>query len=269
VRIGIKPGQWGWSFDELVASWRAADEAGFGVISCFDHVSARPAEAAAWDAPTLLSAMAGVTTRAGLAVDVVNSVLRHPFLLAGQVAVAQAASAGRLEVGLGAGSYHLARHDHDALGIPFPPHAERLDRLEGCCRVLPALWRGQSVTDQALGLRDASLGPVGIAPPRLVVGGRSERAMEIAARYADGWNLHEPEPAAYRRALRRMDDVCDRVGRQRRLWRHAQLFVRAIGPYGLRDAALAASDAGIDSLVFVLDEERGPEWVRRVADAVL
>ena len=40
MRIGVKPGQWGWSFDELVASWQAAEEAGFDILSCFDHVSA-------------------------------------------------------------------------------------------------------------------------------------------------------------------------------------------------------------------------------------
>ena len=219
--------------------------------------------------PSLLSAMAGVTTRARLAVDVVNSCLRHPFLLASQMAVAQAASGGRLEVGLGAGSYHLARHAHVALGIPFPPHTERLARLEGCCRVLPALWRGDVVTDEALGLREASLGPVGIAPPGLVIGGRSERAMEIAARYGDGWNLHEPDVSAYPPALQRMDDVCSRVGRDERLWRHTQVFVRGIGPERLGEAAGVAREAGIDSLVFVLDQERGPDWVRRVADAVL
>ena len=40
MQIGVKPGQWGWSFDELTASWRAAEEAGFDLLSCFDHVSA-------------------------------------------------------------------------------------------------------------------------------------------------------------------------------------------------------------------------------------
>ena len=51
MRIGIKPGQWGWGFGELQASWRAADEEGFEVISCFDHVTSQPAGAVAWDAP--------------------------------------------------------------------------------------------------------------------------------------------------------------------------------------------------------------------------
>src|ERR671937_239225 len=101
MRVGVKPGQWGWSFDELVASWQAAEDSGFDVVSCFDHVTAAPARLAAWNAPSLLTAMAGVTERVALAVDVLNVSLRHPFLLAAQLAVAQAAAGGRDGVGPG------------------------------------------------------------------------------------------------------------------------------------------------------------------------
>src|SRR5919204_6386701 len=107
MRIGVKPGQWGWNFDDLVACWRAAEEAGFEVVSCFDHVTSAPAGLAAWNAPSLLTAMAGVTERIALAVDVLNVSLRHPLLLAGQLAVAQAASGGRVEGGLRAGPPHF------------------------------------------------------------------------------------------------------------------------------------------------------------------
>jgi alkanesulfonate monooxygenase SsuD/methylene tetrahydromethanopterin reductase-like flavin-dependent oxidoreductase (luciferase family) len=103
--------------------------------------------------------------------------LRHPFLLAAELAVAQAASGGRVEVGIGADSHHFARYDHEALGIRFPDFTERIGRLDACCPVLPALWRGEHVTDEATGLRDASLGTLGIAPPPILVGGKSERAM--------------------------------------------------------------------------------------------
>lgn len=64
--------------------------------------------------------MAALTARITVAVRVLNDCLRHPFLLAGQLAVAQATSGDRLDVGLGAGSFHLARHDHEALAIPSP-----------------------------------------------------------------------------------------------------------------------------------------------------
>ena len=189
LRLGIKPGQWGWRFDELTAAWERIERLGFHVVSCFDHVTAEPRGNRAWDAPTLLAAMAGRTQKITLAIDVVNVSLRHPFLLAAQLAVVQAASRGRLEVGLGAGSYGLARFDHQALGIAFPPLADRLARLDGCVRTLPRLWRGETVTDPQLDLHGASLGPLGIEPPLVIVGGASPRLLETAVRYADGWNV--------------------------------------------------------------------------------
>lgn len=39
--VGVKPGQWGWSFKELVPSWQEAEEAGFGLLACFDTLQAR------------------------------------------------------------------------------------------------------------------------------------------------------------------------------------------------------------------------------------
>lgn len=122
--------------------------------------------------------MAGVTVRAALAVDVVNISLRHPFLLAGQLAVARAASADRLEVGLGAGSYRVVRFDHSALAVRFPPRSERCERLARCCQVFPALWRGETVTDDQLGVHGALLGQLGIQPRPIVVGGISEATMQ-------------------------------------------------------------------------------------------
>jgi len=259
VRIGVKPGQWGWSFAELERAWALAEELGFDVLSCFDHVSAAPKGAAAWDAPSLLTAMAGRTRRIRLSVDVVNVALRNPFLLAGQLAVAQAASWGRVEVGLGAGSYHLARFDHGPLGIPFPPFEERTVRLEACCRALLALWRGEEVTDPLLGLERASLGPIGIDPPPIVVGGTSDRLLKVAARLADGWNAARLSPEEFATLAQRLPA---------RLRKTAQVFVRDVEP--TRELVERFAEAGADTVTFVLtDEEEGAEGVRRLASAVL
>jgi alkanesulfonate monooxygenase SsuD/methylene tetrahydromethanopterin reductase-like flavin-dependent oxidoreductase (luciferase family) len=262
VRLGVKPGQWGWSFEELRRSWLAAEEAGFDLLSCFDHATAAPSGAAAWDAPTLLAAMAGATERIGLAVDVLNVALRHPFLLAGQLAVAQAASGGRLRVGLGAGS-PLAKADHEVLGIPFAPFAERMDRLESCCRILPDLWRGEEVTDAALGLAGASLGPIGIEPPPIVIGGSSERAVEIAARHADGWNCVIGRDDLVR-VGRRLDELAGR-----HVERIAQVVLRDVGFDGARDVLDRVEQEGADAVVFVLVQERGPDAVWRLAEAIV
>jgi alkanesulfonate monooxygenase SsuD/methylene tetrahydromethanopterin reductase-like flavin-dependent oxidoreductase (luciferase family) len=267
MRIGIKTGQWGWSFDELERSWRAAEESGFELLACFDHVTASPKDAASWDAPTLLAAMAARTTRISIAVRVLNVCLRHPFLLAAQLAVAQATSGGRLDVGLGAGSFHLARADHEALREAFPSLGDRTKRLEAMCRALPVLWRGERLTDETLGLSDAGLGPISIHPPRLVAGGASDSVMEIAAHLCDGWNLSTPDPMRFQAARRHLDDACAGVGRAP-IAAEAQLWGRDLWP-DPRSHLRAFQDAGAELLIIVLDEERGPEEVMRLADDLL
>jgi alkanesulfonate monooxygenase SsuD/methylene tetrahydromethanopterin reductase-like flavin-dependent oxidoreductase (luciferase family) len=264
MRIGVKPGQWGWSFDELRAAWAAAEEAGFDLVSCFDHVSAAPAGLRAWDAPTLLTSMAGVTERIRLAVHVLNVSIRTPLLLAGQLAVAQAASGGRLEVGLGTGSWHLARHDHRVAGVAFPPFASRVRRLEACCRVFPALWRGETVSDDALKLDGASLGPLGIEPPPIVVGGTSERVLAVAAAHADAWNASSIDADRFADLSGRMSEL---VG-DRSIERQVQIWIREVGLEGARDARDRYEDAGADTLIFVLDEERDPATIGRLAAAL-
>jgi alkanesulfonate monooxygenase SsuD/methylene tetrahydromethanopterin reductase-like flavin-dependent oxidoreductase (luciferase family) len=265
VRIGVKPGQWGWTFAELEASWRLAEEAGFDVLACFDHVTASPREEPAWDGPSLLSVMAGRTNTIRLAIQVVNASLRNPFLLAGTLAVAQAASGGRLEVGLGAGSHHFARYDNASTGITFAPYRERMDRLEACCRILPALWRGERVTDATTGLRDASLGPIGIDPPKVFVGGSSDAALRIAARFADGW--HSPDDDGFPERARRLDEISAELGRPP-IEKSIQLWATTLD--GIRERIARLGDAGASTVIFVLDvEQRGPGWVGRLADAVL
>jgi alkanesulfonate monooxygenase SsuD/methylene tetrahydromethanopterin reductase-like flavin-dependent oxidoreductase (luciferase family) len=263
MRIGVKPGQWGWSFDELLAAWSKAESEGFDLLSCFDHVSAAPAGNAAWDAPTLLAAMAGATSHIPLAVHVLNVSLRPPLLLAGQLAVAQASSGGRLEVGLGTGSWHLARHDHRSAGVPFPPFAERVRRLEACCRAFPALWRGETVTDDALGLDAASLGPLGIEAPPIVVGGTSERVLALAAALGDAWNASSVEADRFAQLRQRLEGLAG----PRVIERQVQLWLHEVGIEGARDAVARYGDAGADVVVFVLDEDRDPDVIARLAAA--
>jgi alkanesulfonate monooxygenase SsuD/methylene tetrahydromethanopterin reductase-like flavin-dependent oxidoreductase (luciferase family) len=263
VRVGVKPGQYGWGYLQLHQSWVAAEQAGFDLVACFDHVSAAPRGIAAWDAPSLLTAMAAATERILISVEVVNASLRNPFLLAGQLAVAQAASGGRLRVGLGAGSAHLARFDHNALGVPFPEHDQRVRHLESCSRVLPALWRGAVVDEPSLGLRQASLGPIEITPPELFIGGASDAVLQIAARHANGW--HTPaDPERFPALARRLDQICEGTGRDQPIEKAAQVFLEETGLDGASDALRRFEDAGASSVTFILHNEHGTEWVRRL-----
>jgi alkanesulfonate monooxygenase SsuD/methylene tetrahydromethanopterin reductase-like flavin-dependent oxidoreductase (luciferase family) len=265
MRLGVKIGQWGWGFQQLRDCWQAAERAGFDVISCWDHAVAAPAGLAAWDAPSLLVAMAGSTARVRLATHVVNAALRHPFLLAAQVAVAQASSDGRVELGLGVGgATHLAGHVHRALGVPLPSFTQRLARLEACLRVFPALWRGETVDEPLLGLGQASLGPIGITPPPLVVGGTGDRTLAVAAQWADGWNVTgRSTPHDYQKIADRMRRECTRVGRTLRF--SIQLFTRdvTVSPALVHDFAAA----GANEILFVPDQDATPDDIRRLANS--
>lgn len=266
----MKPGQWGWSFDELVSSWQLAEEAGFDGLSCFDHVSTN--RDPVWDPVTLLGVMAAVTDRIALAVHVLNVNLRNPFLLAGQLGVVQAASGGRLRVGLGAGS-GIAVEDHEATGIPFPPFEQRLERLETCCRVLPALWRGEPVTDDKLGLNNASLGDLEITAPELVLGGESDRVLDIAAKHADAWNGQGGSVDDWSEASGKLHAACREMGREHTITTEAQVFVdEYLTNDDLGDLRVhldKLESAGADRAVLVLHHVKSPTAVERLASVAL
>jgi hypothetical protein len=74
---------------------------------------------------------------------------------------------------------------------------------------------------------------------------------------------------AYAAAAGRLKGMCDRLGRERPIELMAQVFVRDLDLVRARESVERIAEDGVGTLVFVLDEERGPDWVRRVADAVL
>ena len=269
MRIGVILGQWGWTFTELDEAWQAADKCGFDVIGCFDHVSAAPRGWPAWDAPSILTAMAASTKNAQLAVWVINVGLRHPLLLASQLAVAQAASGGRLEVGLGAGSYHLARFDHRAMGLAFPTLDVRSGRLEEFCRTLPRLWEGESVTEPNLSLYDASLGSLDIETPPLFVGGKSDQIMDIAVRHADGWNLEEGSPELFANAVHHVRCLENEHNRTTPLEMSLQVFADELKSAEMKTLVREYESAGANTMMFIVDEKRGAGWVEHIAKAVL
>jgi alkanesulfonate monooxygenase SsuD/methylene tetrahydromethanopterin reductase-like flavin-dependent oxidoreductase (luciferase family) len=211
--------------------------------------------------------MASATSRIRLGVHVVNVNLRNPFLLASQVATVQALSRGRVELGLGAGGpASFARADHAALGLPFPPFEQRVARLEHFCRVLPALWRGESVSAPDVGLDGARLEVITSTLPRLVVGGSQPRTLEIAVLYADAWNSVESDLQQYASQSSMVDDLVRRNDRHEPLERQVQIFASDLGSEKANQLFSRLDAAGVTTAVFVLHLERGSEAVLRLAD---
>src|SRR4249919_351318 len=86
---------------------------------------------------TAMTAAAMATTTLKVAPMVLNTDLRHPAILARELASIDIVSGGRLEVGLGAGYNPL---DYSRSGIAMDPPKVRVDRLIEHTRVLKTLW---------------------------------------------------------------------------------------------------------------------------------
>ncbi len=268
MRIGVLPAPLGCSFAELEKSWRAAEEAGFHALWAFDHATPTADRSPAWEASSVLVAMASRTSTIPIGILVFDVLLRHPFILAGSVAVAQVVSDGRIRVGLGVGD-KFSRLDHQTLGIPFPPFAERVRFLDACCRALPALWRGQSVTEPLLRLKNATLGPVNIAPPEVILGGGNRAVIETAVRHAQGWNLFTHDPAIYASRSAVLADVEASEGRGRRLARSVYFIIdRLPRDISLRRLLEEFEAAGAEEAMLVL-LDAGDAPVRKLAARVL
>ena len=121
-------GQNGVSWPQWVALARACEEHGIGTLFRSDHYLNLDGDTArgSLDAWTTIAALATVTATLRLGTLVSPVSFRHPSALAKAVVAADHASAGRVELGLGAGWHE---REHAAYGFEFPPLAERFERL--------------------------------------------------------------------------------------------------------------------------------------------
>lgn len=165
---------------ELTQTARLAEESGFTGLVLPDHLLDQLAPIPA------LTAVAAVTERLRVMPFVLNTGLRHPAVVAQDLATLDLISEGRLEIGLGAG---WNRMEHDAVGLPFDSAARRADRLaevvdilKGCFAPGPFSYQGEfySLTGHE-GLPE----PVQLPHPPLFIGGGGKRVLTLAARHAD------------------------------------------------------------------------------------
>ena len=218
LRIFTEPQQ-GASYDQLLAVARCAEEEGFDAFFRSDHYlkmgggDGLPGPTDAW---TTLAGLARDTTRIRLGTLVTSATFRRPGPLAVTVAQVDAMSAGRVELGLGAGWYE---EEHRAYGIPFPPTRERFDRLEEQLAVITGLWTARSpfsfdgrfyqVSDSP-----ALPNPVQDPHPPVILGGAgAKRTPGLAARFADEFNTPFLSPADAGAQFDRVRAACSAVGR--------------------------------------------------------
>jgi alkanesulfonate monooxygenase SsuD/methylene tetrahydromethanopterin reductase-like flavin-dependent oxidoreductase (luciferase family) len=173
---------------------------------------------------------------------------------------------GRLRVGLGIGD-KFSRLDHQILGVRFPSFEERVRVLDRCCQVLPALWRGEAVTEPLLGLRGAALGPTNGDLPPIIVGGGNRKVIDVAVRHAQGWNLLTQEPEEFRRRVEVVASVEAMQGRAEALSRSVYFFIDRV-VRDLKSVLAEFQAAGAEEMMLVVMRSTG-ESIRDLARNVL
>ena len=180
---------------------RIAEAAGFDSVIAVDHVLFPHAYTSVYpyapggrlpggpgsplpDPLIWIAAMAAVTTKLRFMTGVIILPLRHPAVLAKQVATLDYMSGGRIELGIGVG---WLKEEFEAMGIPFEKRGARSDEY---IAIMRKLWAGDGVSHDGPFLKFAEVSsnpkPVRRAVP-IVIGGHSEAAARRAGRLGDGF----------------------------------------------------------------------------------
>lgn len=266
----------GATYDEQLRAARHAEACGFEGFFRADHY--RPVHASdGFPGPTdswlTLAAMARETSRIRLGTLLTSATFRLPAVLAISVAQVDQMSGGRVELGLGAGWF---QPEHTAYGIPFPPTAERFDRLAEQLEVITGLWStpvGQrfSFKGEHYRLTDAPAlpKPVQRPGPPIIVGGRgTKRTPELAARYADEFNVPFTPPGQSAEQYAHVAEACDRVGRAQSGRAPLVLSVGMIVACGRTDAEVRARAARLHEVSALPDETPLVGTVDQVVDQI-
>ncbi len=219
LRVFTEPQQ-GATYDALLRVARATEDLGFDAFFRSDHYrhfdgDGGPGPTDAW---ATLAALARDTSRIRLGTLVTPATFRLPGPLAITVAQVDQMSGGRVELGLGAGWYE---EEHRAYGIDFPPVAERFDRLEEQLAVVTGLWGtppGETFSFRGRHYRlessPALPKPVQQPRPPVIIGGSGRRRTpELAARYADEFNVAFDDVGPTGEIIGRVLAVCENHGR--------------------------------------------------------
>jgi F420-dependent oxidoreductase-like protein len=216
LRYGLKFSQQVHPIDVHTDVWRIADDAGFDHIWPFDHLLALGPDPAApiFDGWTALGAMAAITKRARMGLNVTGNLYRHPGLMAKIAVTVDHLSNGRLEFGIGTG---WNEPEFTQFGLPFPSPGDRVTMLDESLRAMKLLWTEPRSTFKGrfYELNDAIAEPKPVQRPHppIWIGSKGERMLRLTARHADVWNSNARSFEESVSASRYLDEACLKIGR--------------------------------------------------------
>ena len=191
-----------------------------------------PPEREMLEAYTTLGYLAASTSRAKLLTLVTGVTYRHPGILAKIITTLDVLSGGRAWLGIGAA---WNEEESRGLGIPFPPIAERFERLEETLQICLQMFRGDASPFHGehyqLERPLNSPRPLSQPHPPILIGGSGEKkTLRLVARYAQACNLF-PGPDLARK-LDVLRGHCEAEGRDYDEIEKTVYFIYDVGPKG-------------------------------------
>ena len=283
MRIGLSvssftwpggPAQIGPTFGRVA---RDAEAAGLHSLWVMDHFFQiplfGPMDHDMLESYSCLAFAAGQTRRIELGALVTGVTPRHPGVLVKTVTTLDVLSGGRAWLGIGAA---WNEQESRGLGIPFPPTAERFERLEETLRIVHQMWAGDRRPFQGrhYRLEDPLNVPNALRRPHppILVGGSGERkTLRLVARYGDACNLFELGGLdALRHKLAVLAGHCAAEGRP-----YAEIQKTTFGLVGETESAGQLverfgrlAEAGVDLAIVELPDQGRGGSLERLAEAV-
>lgn len=252
--------------DRLTETARLADQGGVSLFTVMDHwfqmIPLGGPHQPMLEGYTTLGYLAAVTERTRLSLLVTGVTYRHPGLLAKTITTLDVLSKGRAMLGLGAAWYD---REHAGLGVPFPPVAERFERLEETLRICQQMWSDDDGPFEGRHYRLAETinlpQPVRGRIPVMIGGGGERKTLRLVAQYGDACNLFSSLGLdGLRHKLDVLREHCDRLGRdydaieKTLLWQDDPTtdvdgFLRDVEPYAALGFSLVSTMPGGDDPV--------------------
>jgi F420-dependent oxidoreductase-like protein len=214
----------------------AAEQAGIDLFTAMDHWFQMENFQTSFDPMlegySVLSFVAAKTERIRLSLMVSGVTYRYPGLLAKTVTTLDVLSGGRAMLGIGAAWYE---REHLALGVPFPPVAERFERMEEAILICEQMWSDNNGPYQGkhYQLAETICEPRPLQQPRppiLIGGGGEQKTLRLVARYADACNVFGASVPAVQHKLDVLRRHCDTEGRDYEAIE--KTIIGRVDPYG-------------------------------------
>jgi alkanesulfonate monooxygenase SsuD/methylene tetrahydromethanopterin reductase-like flavin-dependent oxidoreductase (luciferase family) len=233
-----------------------AERAGLDHVAVGDHVSFFVG--AGFDA--LLGAGSVLASSRTLATNTAVYLLplRHPVLVARQLSDLAMLAPGRLRLGVGLGGEDP--HEFEICGVDPRTRGRRMDE---CMHVVRALMTGEAVSFEGefFSVTEALIVPAPSIPIPLIVGGRSDRAIQRAGRLGDGWFGIWVSANRFASVVAQLQDEARAAGRVPNSDSHG--FVNALnvwcGVGSSADSARAHVAEGMEAF-YQLPYERFEKW---------